>query len=136
MWLLCNRRRERTIKYKEAAQISNLVKVGKIGELEHGAMKKILVRGHEILLARVGNSYYAAENLCPHMGGKLSQGKLEGTVVTCPRHGSQFDLTDGRVVRWLKGSGLASMLGKALKSPRPLAIYNVKVEDDKILVEI
>ena len=40
------------------------------------------------------------------MGGKLSQGKLEGTAVTCPRHGSQFDLTDGRVVRWLKESGL------------------------------
>ncbi len=45
------------------------------------------------LLARVGDKYYAADNRCPHMGGKLSPGKLEGTVVTCPRHGSQFDLT-------------------------------------------
>ena len=136
MWLLHNRRRERTVKCKEVAQISNLVKVGKIGELKDGAMKEVLARGREILLARVGNSYYAAENLCPHMGGKLSQGKLEGTVVTCPRHGSQFDLTDGRVIRWLKGSGLASMVGKALKSPRPLATYNVKVDDDRILIEI
>ncbi len=56
-------------------------------------------------------------------------------IVTCPRHGSQFDLMDGRVVRWLKGSGLVSMLGKALKSPRPLATYNVHVEDNKILIE-
>jgi len=117
-------------------QISNLIEVSKTSELEHGAMKKVLARGHEILLAKVADKYYAAENLCPHMGGKLSQGHLEGTVVTCPRHGSQFDLRDGRVVRWLKGSGLVSMIGKALKSPRPLATYNVKAKDDRIWIEI
>lgn len=114
----------------------NLVEVGKTSELEHGAMKEVLARGHKVLLARVADKYYAGDNRCPHLGGKLSQGKLEGTVVTCPRHGSQFDLTDGRAVRWLKGSGLVSMVGKALKSPRPLTTYNVKVEDDKILIEI
>ena len=92
--------------------------------------------GHEVLLARVADKYYAGGNRCPHMGGKLSQGKLEGTVATCPRHGSQFDLRDGRVVRWLKGSGILSRVGKALKSPRPLATYNVKVEDDRIRIEI
>ena len=58
------------------------------------------------------------------------------TIVTCPLHGSQFDLRDGQVVRWLKGTGLIAMVGRVLKSPRPLAIYNVKVEGDKILVEI
>ncbi len=116
--------------------MSDKMEVGWSGELEDGTMKEVLVRGREVLLARVGDSYYAANNRCPHMGGKLSQGKLEGTVVTCPRHGSQFDLRGGQVVRWLKGSGLVSMVGKALKSPRPLATYNVKVEDDKILIEI
>ena len=65
-----------------------------------------------------------------------AEGKLDGTLVTCPRHGSQFGLTDGQVVRWLKGSGLVSMIGKALKSPRPLAIYSARVEGDRILVEI
>ena len=114
----------------------NLMEVAKSGELEDGTMKKVLARGHEILLAKVADKYYAADNRCPHMGGKLSQGKLEGTVITCPRHGSQFDLTDGRVVRWLKGSGLVSMVGKALKSPRPLATYTVKVEYDRIWIEI
>jgi len=116
--------------------MANFVPVGKTGELEDGAMKEVLAQGREILVARVGNKYYATDNRCPHMGGKLSQGKLEGTVVTCPRHGSQFDLSDGRVVRWLKGTGLVAIVGKALKSPRPLALYNVKIEDDKILIEI
>ena len=113
-----------------------MVEVGKTGELEDGTMKAVLAQGREILLARVSDKYYAADNRCPHLGGKLSQGKLEGTVVTCSLHGSQFDLRDGQVVRWLKGSGLISMVGRALKSPRPLDIYNVKVEDNRVWVEI
>jgi 3-phenylpropionate/trans-cinnamate dioxygenase ferredoxin subunit len=113
-----------------------LVEVSKTSELKDGTMKAVSVNGREILLAKVGDKYYAADNRCPHMGGKLSQGKLEGTVVTCPLHGSQFDLSDGQVVRWLKGSGVVSMVGRALKSPRQLTIYNMKVEDDRILVEI
>jgi len=89
--------------------VSEFVKVSQADELKEGTMKEVLIQGREILLVRVGDNYYAADNRCPHMGGKLSQGKLEGTVVTCPRHGSQFDLSDGRAVRWLKGSGLVAM---------------------------
>jgi len=116
--------------------VSNMVEVGKTGEIEDGSMKEISVNGREVLLARVDDQYYAAHNRCPHMGGKLSKGKLEGTVVTCPLHGSQFDLRDGQVVRWLKGSGLLSKVGKILKSPRQLTTYKVIVEDDKILIEM
>jgi len=115
--------------------MGELLEVSKIGELKDGTMKAASVAGREILLARAGDKYYAADNRCPHMGAKLSQGKLEGTVVTCPRHSSQFDLKDGQVIRWLKGSGLVSVIGKALKSPKPLATYKVKVEDNKILIE-
>ncbi|MBA7637935.1 Biphenyl 2,3-dioxygenase, ferredoxin component [subsurface metagenome] len=116
--------------------MSNLVEVGKTNELENGAMKEVLTEGREILLARVGDDYYAADNRCPHMRGKLSRGKLEGTIVTCPVHGSQFDLKSGEVFRWLKGSGLLSKIGKVLKSPQPLKTYNVTVTGDSILVEI
>jgi 3-phenylpropionate/trans-cinnamate dioxygenase ferredoxin subunit len=116
--------------------MGNMIEVGISGELENGTMKEVLVEGREILIARIDNKYYATDNRCPHMNGKLSQGKLEGTIVTCPRHGSQFDLKDGGVVRWLKGSGLVSMVSKALKSPHSVATYNVKVSDDKIFVEI
>jgi len=109
---------------------------GKTSDLGDGTKKKALVQGQEILIARVGDKYYAISNRCPHLGGDLSTGKLEGTVVTCPRHGSQFELRDGKVVRWLKGSGLFSAVGKALKPPKPLNTYNVKIEDDTILIEI
>jgi len=116
--------------------MSNLVEVGKTNELENGAIKEVLTEGREILLARVGDDYYAADNRCPDMRGKLSRGKVEGTMITCPVHGSQFDLKSVEVVRWLKGSGLLSKIGKALKSPQPLKTYNVMVTGDRVLVEI
>ncbi len=115
--------------------MGNLVSIGKMAELENGSMKEVVAEGRAILLARVADKYYATDNRCTHMGGKLSQGKLEGTVVTCPLHGSQFDLSDGQVVRWTNWSGLISTVNKLLKPPRPLTIHKVKVEDDKILIE-
>jgi len=116
--------------------MSKLVAVGKSGELAVGAMKHAPTERGEVLVARAGDNYYVADNRCPHMGGRLSDGKLEGTVVTCPLHGSQFDLKDGKVVRWLKGSGLMSRVGKALKSPKTLTTYKVQVEDDQIMIEV
>jgi 3-phenylpropionate/trans-cinnamate dioxygenase ferredoxin subunit len=114
--------------------MSKFVEVAKTEELKSGTMKKVTVEGQEILLVRVGDKYYAASDRCPHMNGDLSQGKLEGTMVTCPRHGSQFDISNGRVVRWLKG-GLMSKLGGALKTPKGLRVYNAKVEDGRVLAE-
>jgi nitrite reductase/ring-hydroxylating ferredoxin subunit len=114
--------------------MSKLIEIAKIEELKSGTMKAVIADEREILLARVGDKYYAVDGRCPHMKGDLSQGNLEGTVVTCPLHGSQFDISNGQVVRWLKG-GLMSKLGGALKMSKALTVYNVKVEDGKVLVE-
>jgi 3-phenylpropionate/trans-cinnamate dioxygenase ferredoxin subunit len=100
--------------------MGDFVKVARIGELSDGTMKEVQAQGREFLLAMVGGKCYAANGRCPHMGGHLALGKLDGLVVTCPRHGSQFDLSDGRVVRSLKDSGVFSIIGKALKRPRIL----------------
>ncbi len=116
--------------------MGSFAEAGKTGEFGDGTRKKVLVQGHEILLARVGGNYYAIDNRCPHMGGDLSAGKLEGTVITCPRHGSQFELSDGKNLRWMKGSGVAAAIGKVIKSPRPVKTYKVKVEGDTISVEV
>jgi len=115
--------------------MSKFTEVAKIDELENGTMRAVSTAGRAILLARVGDKYYAVDNLCPHMKGNLSKGKLEGTVVTCPLHGSQFDISNGQVVRWLKG-GLMSKVGKAIKISKSLMVYNVKAEDGRVLVEV
>lgn len=112
------------------------VEIGKTSDLADGTMKAVSVEGHEILLARVGDKYYAADQRCPHLGGKLSEGQLESTVVTCPLHGSQFDLSSGKVVRWLKGTGLLAKIGTTLKQPKPLPVYETKINGDRIIIDI
>ena len=116
--------------------MSDFVEIATKDELTDDSMKMATVEGHEILLAQVENNYYCADNRCPHMGGNLSQGTLEGTVVTCPRHHSQFDITDGHVIRWTDWSGIKLTLAKIFKSPRPLRTHEVKIDGEKILVQI
>lgn len=112
------------------------VTVARVGDLEDGQMKAFEVNGREVLLAMVANKYYAADNLCPHMGANLSIGKLEGTILTCPRHASKFDLIDGRVIRWTDWTGIKARASKLFRPVRPLVVYSVKVEGDNILVKI
>lgn len=114
----------------------NFVAVGKAGELKDGEKKKVGIGGQEIMVARVGDKYYAIANRCPHMGGDLSMGILTGTMIQCPRHGSQFDITDGHNIRWTSSQGALLTIYKWIKSPRPVKTYNVKVEGDDILVEL
>lgn len=116
--------------------MAGFVVVGVKNDLSDGRMKEVTVDGKPVLLAMAGGKYYALQGRCAHMGGTLADGTLKGTIVECPRHHSQFDVTDGRVVRWMQGSGLAYTIGKAIKSPTPLAVYTVKIEQDKIMVKI
>ena len=114
--------------------MQEFVEVAKTDDFKPGTMKLVSIPGHEYLLARVQDKYYAADNRCPHMGGSLSEGKLDGSTVTCPRHHSQFDLTDGHVVRWTDWTGIKLTTSKWVRSPRPIHTYRLKVEGDKILL--
>lgn len=116
--------------------MSEYSEIVKADELKDGQMKAFRIKEHEILVARVEGKFFAANNRCPHLGGKLAEGKLEGTIVTCPRHASQFDLEDGRVIRWTDWSGVVSRLAKLIRSPRPIVTHQVKVEGNKVLVEV
>ena len=107
-----------------------------LNELTDGTMLMVSIDDHEYMLSRVGDNYYCTDNRCPHMGGNLSKGKLDGTVITCPRHHSQFDLVDGHNIRWTDWTGLKLKAAKLLKSPQPLKIYEVKIEGGKILANI
>ena len=75
-----------------------VVKVGELSELAPGRMKKVSVGDKEFLIANVNGKYYAIGARCTHAGGDLSQGSLDGSVVTCPKHKAKFDVTTGRVV--------------------------------------
>ena len=121
---------------KKEGIMANFVETLKAGDLQDGQMKSVKAGGQDVLVAKVGGKFYAAENTCPHMGGKLAQGKLEGTVVTCPLHASQFELKDGSVVRWTNWPGIVVAATKLIRRPRAIKTYPVKVEGDKVLVEV
>jgi 3-phenylpropionate/trans-cinnamate dioxygenase ferredoxin subunit len=116
--------------------MANFEAVGKTKDYTDGTKKKITVGGSDIMLVKTGEAYFAVSNRCPHLDASLSRGKLEGTIITCPSHGTQFDVTNGQVVRWLKGYGPLSSVSDEFKKEHALRTYNVKVEDDTIYVEI
>ncbi|MBI1851639.1 MAG: Rieske 2Fe-2S domain-containing protein [Planctomycetes bacterium] len=72
------------------------VTVGNIGELAPGSCKRVDVNGKPVALYNVDGTVYASEDTCPHRGGPLGEGELEGTVVTCPWHGWRFDVVTGQ----------------------------------------
>jgi 3-phenylpropionate/trans-cinnamate dioxygenase ferredoxin subunit len=102
--------------------------------IETCGMKAVSMDDHEMLVAHIGDEYFIADARCPHMGGYLPDGTLEGTVLICPRHHSQFDLRDGRVLRWTDWEGVKLDISKLLRHPRPLRTYAVRIEGDNILV--
>ena len=69
------------------------------GQISPGTMKSFSINGKNILVANVAGQFYATSNKCTHAGGDLSHGKLEGTIITCPRHGSKFDVTNGKRIK-------------------------------------
>ena len=67
-------------------------------ELREGEMKRADAGGVPVLLVRCEGAVCALAHTCSHLGGPLSEGKLEGDVVQCPWHGSRFNVRDGSVV--------------------------------------
>lgn len=67
-------------------------------ELREGEMKRAEAGGVPVLLVRREGTVCALAHTCSHLGGPLSEGKLEGDVVQCPWHGSRFNVRDGNVV--------------------------------------
>ncbi|HET7006206.1 MAG TPA: Rieske 2Fe-2S domain-containing protein, partial [Candidatus Binatia bacterium] len=66
--------------------------------LPENELKRVNADGMPVLLVRKGQRIYAIAETCAHLGGPLSEGKLEGASVRCPWHGSSYSLEDGRVL--------------------------------------
>jgi 3-phenylpropionate/trans-cinnamate dioxygenase ferredoxin subunit len=62
-------------------------------------MKAVEVNQEQVLLVNVDGKLFACDNLCPHAGGLLSEGELNGSEVECRRHGSVFNVTSGQAVK-------------------------------------
>ena len=94
---LSGRRRARRVRLAPLADFSGrLGHVGRVEDTPAGA----------IALYHIGGVLHAIADSCPHAGASLCEGELDGTVVTCPRHGSQFRVTDGSRLRGPADAGV------------------------------
>lgn len=116
--------------------MNNFIEVANVSKFKNGTKKKIKVDDREILLVMIQDKFFAVDNLCPHLEGNLSRGKLQGTIIECPLHGTQFDLKDGKVLRWLKGYGSLSAVDEDFKASHTLNTYDVKIEGNSVLLNI
>jgi nitrite reductase/ring-hydroxylating ferredoxin subunit len=67
--------------------------VAGVNEIPEGQGKIFDFNGNQIAIWKYAGNFYAFQNVCPHRGGPVGEGELEGSIITCPWHGWQFDLT-------------------------------------------
>src|SRR2546426_12335074 len=76
---------KRLLRRRQVRQMPR-VQVCTVVDLEDNTMRRFVLNGHEILLAKISDQYYAVNERCTHRGGPLSEGRLAGFSVTCPLH--------------------------------------------------
>lgn len=100
--------------------MEEFVKVAVTTDLPPGEIMLVEVEDESIALVNVDGQYYAVTDECTHTGCPLSNGELDGAVLECPCHGSEFDVRTGAVV--------------SPPANEPLARYAVRIEGNDILV--
>jgi nitrite reductase/ring-hydroxylating ferredoxin subunit len=92
-----------------------------VADLSPGRGAEVLVGGQPVALFNVGGTFHALAGRCPHRGGPLGEGFLDGSRVSCPWHDYTFDVTTGE-----------NVASADLKVER----YAVKLEDGTVFVKL
>ncbi len=101
-----------------------------LGAFPAGSVREVHLDGTPVLVVRVAERIHALEAICPHAGGILADGTLEGNRITCFEHAAAFDVRDGKV--------LADP--HAVEPPQgalsPLPHYRTRIFDEMIEVDV
>lgn len=102
--------------------MSEFVRIGTVSELpEEGSAQEFTANARPICIAKVNGEYCALEGVCPHRGGPLGMGYVDGTTVVCPWHGWQFEAKTGAV---------------AQGGEPGVSVYELRIEGDDVLVKV
>ena len=104
------------------------VKACKRSDIAKGSLKLVTIGGKQLVIANIDGSFYAMDNLCSHEQGNLSEGQLNGDILTCPDHSAQFEVKTGKV--------LAGPDGEPANTITPEKTYKVTVQGDDVMVEV
>jgi len=101
--------------------MSDWISIADVSECPPGMSIERLAAGRMVAIANVEGTFHAIDGLCPHQGGPLGTGALCGTVLTCPWHGWQFDVTTGR-----------HRLSATMRQP----VHEIRVENGMLFVRL
>jgi nitrite reductase/ring-hydroxylating ferredoxin subunit len=116
-------------------------KIATTAEASADKVLKTSANGQSILVAQVGDKYCAIANKCPHLGLPMDKGKFENGVVTCPFHGSKFEICTGKNTQWVESfvgiplPGIAKKMMAMGKAPTDVASFTVSQEGQDLFVD-
>jgi nitrite reductase/ring-hydroxylating ferredoxin subunit len=117
-------------------------RIASSNQIRSGEMFSTTIDGTKLLLSRVENEVKGVIDKCTHLGMPMRKGKFAGTVITCPFHGSRFDIATGENLDWVTGVLGAPMPKWACKiislgkKPAPLTTLVVTERDGEVFVEL
>ncbi len=97
-------------------------KAAEVATIRPGTGKVVQVGGKTLALFNLGGTFLAIDNACTHVGGPLGEGHVNGDVVTCPWHGSRFEIKTGKVV--------------GPPATRNVATYPTRIQDGAVFVDV
>src|SRR4029077_1120636 len=112
---------QRSRRRRERRSGMGFVLAAKTGDVPPGTIREVEVEGKAVALANVDGQFHAINGVCLHRGGPLGDGPLEGSVVTCPWHGWQYDVRTGKVGQ---------------NPPVGVECYAVEVRGDEVFVNV
>ncbi len=98
------------------------MKVCSTDSVSVGSMKQFYVGELEILVVNLDGQIFCLDGRCTHAGAPLAEGTLNREVLTCPWHGSQFNVTNGTVLRG--------------PTEKQLKVYTTRVKDRFVFIDI
>ena len=99
--------------------MSRWIPVANVADCPPGSCLELAVAGRVVAIFNVAGDFHALDGVCPHQGGPLGKGYLEGHVVTCPWHGWQFDVRSGQ-----------HQINAGLQQP----LFDVRVVNERIMI--
>jgi nitrite reductase/ring-hydroxylating ferredoxin subunit len=111
-------------------------------EIKTGEMFSTKVDGTKLLLSRVDGNVVGVIDKCTHLGMPMRKGKFEGSVITCPFHGSRFDIATGENLDWvsnimgMKAPKWACKLIEMGKQPAPLTQLVIEERGGEVFTQV
>ncbi|GMA49554.1 bifunctional 3-phenylpropionate/cinnamic acid dioxygenase ferredoxin subunit [Alicyclobacillus contaminans] len=98
------------------------MKVAKATDIAVGSMVRVDIEDNPVAVYHAEDGFYATSDTCTHAAQSLSEGRLDGCIISCPKHGGKFDIRTGAAV--------------AFPCVYPVETYDVEVRDGEVWVDV